>query len=121
MEIGLGPDEFDCSGFVLRTLAEVCGTQIDPTVRHSRQIWHDAGTQQRLFVPAGEVVGSLAVFQYRWDTPLGTQQVPAHIAVVSGISLSGGTRVLHSKFSEGRVIETPIQRKRLLGFVACRL
>lgn len=123
MEIGLGPHEFDCSGFVLRALADVCGTDvqaIDPSLRHSRQIWQDAKDEQRLFVPTQETVGALAVFQYRWDTAAGRRFVPAHIAIVSAVSVDGPTRVVHSKSSEGRVVETPLNRSRLLGFVAVR-
>lgn len=41
METGLGPDEFDCTGLVLRAIADVVGvshTDLNPQYRHLRQV-----------------------------------------------------------------------------------
>ena len=121
MEIGLGPEQFDCSGFVLRTLADVTGYEIEPEFRHSRQIWADAQAGQRLFVPADEAVGNLAVYAHVWDTPEGPKAVPAHVSIVTAMSADGQTRVVHSRTAENRVAETIINRERIIGFVAIRV
>lgn len=128
MNIGLDPAGFDCSGLVLRALAEArgltLGVNVSPQLRHTRQLWEDARTSNGLFrvvSRSSEDIspGSIAVFGHVWDLDDGTQRLmPSHVGV-----MVSPTHLVHANYSRDVVscvplIEAITQRRTFLGYMA---
>jgi len=105
MNIGLGPDEFDCSGLVIDGISNVIGMSIDrwpDQLRHVRQM---AGTQYT-YEGLGEVtIGKCLVLGRNYTINGESRLVPAHIGVVTERH-NEGVVVLHAQASKGRVVRS---------------
>ncbi|MDZ7744444.1 MAG: NlpC/P60 family protein [Candidatus Saccharibacteria bacterium] len=104
-EIGIGPDEFDCSGFVIKSICDVKGLRPSDwpdQVRHVRDMWNDAQTEQVMFKQSALEAGALLITQKYYD--IGDQQteMPGHMGIVLTVE-DETVRYIHASAKRGRV------------------
>ncbi len=107
MEIGLGPDSFDCSGLIIRALSDIIGRQTTKWAANIRHPLHMAslGTRVDLRSTDGQHDYPLGlVLVYHHITQLGV--VPsAHVGIYAG-----GQQLLHARsLGAGSVALGPIR------------
>jgi hypothetical protein len=122
---GLGPESFDCSGFVIACLSESCSRPLDAwrrDVRHVREFW-SGGTPtigSRVEVAdaqAGDILISQRIIRVEGVRDL----FPCHTSIVTGNNRELPLRCIGTSHETGFVVETEVsefQRGRLLGAIA---
>ena len=106
-------EQFDCSGFVIHAISNVLGHDAASwprELRHSRQMWQDAGSYTQGFEPAEMQAGSLLVMRRVWNCADGQVRfVPAHVGIVTDFAADGTPVLLHAQAGCGAVIERPMK------------
>lgn len=123
MTDGLGPDLFDCSGLVLRSMRDVLGEAACPKAiefRHVRDFWRAAsGGDDRLHV-AKLAIGNLVVTRRHYTIDGKLTAVPGHIGIVTHLDTMPS--LIHASPRSGYVEERPLRAlDTLLGCIAIQL
>jgi len=121
MEIGLGPNEYDCSGFIISAISLVVGREANgwrSDLRHIRQMYA-TGHELLQFQPR---IGDILILGRSYDFDCGKKLVPAHGGVITE---SGRAELafLHAQASIGRVIrnrlasDSPDRLGKVMGVI----
>jgi cell wall-associated NlpC family hydrolase len=116
LEDGLGPDIFDCSGFILRVLSDVADLDLGELAqqyRHVRDMWQDSA-ENPLFcrissaTPTNLAAGGLLVTARRYTIGGQYRAIPGHIGIVT----EGGEApsFIHASAESGLVEERSLNR-----------
>lgn len=113
---GLGPERFDCSGLIIRSIADVLG--IDPyqdTPRHVRDMWHESQEQDNF--KATEIsAGSLAVVRRHYTIHGEYIAIPGHIGIITN---AASQKIIHANPGSGKVETGQLRRgASILGYIA---
>jgi hypothetical protein len=107
---GIGPQAFDCSGLIVRSMSDVL--DVDPIIcmkdlRHVRDMWRAAYCEQDdTFDMAELAVGALLVTRRRYDIGGESTIIPGHIGIIT--DAGGGLGIIHTNLRRGRVEETAL-------------
>ncbi|MDQ5972259.1 MAG: hypothetical protein QG553_418 [Patescibacteria group bacterium] len=108
LDDGFGPENFDCSGLIIRAVSDVLGKRVEDwplDLRHVRDMWGDSQVEATAFEPAPVERGSLLVMRRKHTVDDMTYVVPGHIGVVTQVFRSGAYYI-HANAPEGKVIES---------------
>lgn len=116
MQVGLGPHEFDCSGFYNTVLAGVLGKNVQDLPRHVRELYDKFADGLDSKVASNDsvwnhfLVGNSLVLGRKYMCEDGYHMYPAHIGIITRISTDRLT-LLHAKSSEGHVVKSHLTRQ----------
>jgi hypothetical protein len=115
---GLGPDVFDCSGFIVRTICDVTGLDIAKRgLRHVRDMWEAAQAGEYSLTTTTCAPGSIIVTERVYD--FGRR--PGHIGIITSLATELPT-FIHASPSAARVEERPLLRlDTTLGYMTISL
>lgn len=116
MSEGLGPDSFDCSGLVIRSMCDVLGKDISAWQlkhRHVRDLWNAANGLDDAFELTSLAPGTLLVSARSYLVNNVTEILPGHIGIVTEV-YDGKAVYIHAS-SPWLVAEEPVKNmvKRL--------
>jgi cell wall-associated NlpC family hydrolase len=118
----LGPESFDCSGFVLQAIQDVMGAQSgQPSsgIRHVRDMWEAAKTTTYPFRLVEPADGTLIVMRRSYKIRNETVSIPGHIGILTSTE---NMTFLHASPAVGRVEERPLRTtSTILGGIAIEL
>jgi|GEM_PF-1405522 len=126
---GLGPDVFDCSGFILRVICDVTGQDVRDlaNVRHVRDMWRAAGEAGNAMFQVADlatlVPGNLVVTRRIYDVDGEVVEMPGHIGIVTDASVEPPRFIHASTFNrEGQVKERQmLTSATIIGAIAVDL
>jgi hypothetical protein len=117
---GIGPDVFDCSGLIIRSICDVQG--VEPFkrsngTRHVRDMWQAAESGNQ-FVRTTELeIGSLLVTHRSHMIHGKPVSLPGHIGVISELGVA--PKIIHASAAVGEVEERALKTQHtVLGTLA---
>jgi hypothetical protein len=121
---GIGPEVFDCSGLIIRSVCDVMGTAVtDQTegLRHVRDIWQAAQTGRPSFDLAELAVGTLLITRRIHTIGGEAIEVPGHVGIVTDTA-GEIPSFIHAQAGAGKVEERPLLTlDTMLGCIAVNL
>jgi cell wall-associated NlpC family hydrolase len=108
MDVGLGPEAYDCSGLVIAAIASAAMEDIQswkPGVRHARQFAQVAESKQSL------ENGDVLVFGRHYTLGEQAQYVPGHMGIAV---LASATEIMyvHALAKQGKVIRSTLTEEK---------
>lgn len=107
-EAGLGPGQFDCSGLIIRAHSDVMGMAVSDwpsDLRHAREMWAVATTDQPGLTSSEVVFGSILVLSREYHIGDRIQKIAGHVGIVTNVR--SGLRYLHASPQAALVKEAP--------------
>lgn len=111
LQAGLGPDQFDCSGLVIRATCDVLGIDVTDwpaDMRHIREMWGIANGDQLGMTTTELARGALLTIAHRYNLTeqLHFRNVAAHAGFITNTRC--GIRYIHASPFSGIVKEGPV-------------